>query len=68
MANKYYNEQIHGPALKVTGLKPGLQSGGAMNDGFPVKQGWAKGVPGKTQKSRSGGTPKGKIYPTSEGL
>ncbi len=38
-------------------------------DGFPVKPGFKTGAPGKKQPGkRSGGTPRAKVYPTSDGL
>lgn len=68
MANKYFNEQIHGKAPKGMGANVEATPGGGKTS-MRVKQSWSTGLPGKAQsKSRSGGVKKAKTYSHSEGL
>jgi hypothetical protein len=66
MANRYYTEF---QSRKISGKQlPDLKAGSTM--AMPEKAAFASAkLPGKAQpKNRSGGTPKCKIYPKSEGL
>ena len=66
MANKFYNEQLHGPAQAGAGRSP--EANGTGSSGFKVKQGWSDGLPGKAGPNRSNGVKKAKAYSSSEGL
>ena len=66
MANRYHTAF---KSLKISGKQlPGLKAGSTMT--MPEKAAFASAkLPGKAQsKNRSGGTPKCKVYPKSEGL
>ena len=66
MANRYYTSNSQ---LKISGSKGGLNGRSGQGPSMKEKPAFpSAGALGKTQKDRSGGTPKIQRYPKSEGL
>ncbi len=66
MASRYHTTNKQ---LKVSGSKGGSNGRSGKDPSMKEKPAFpTAGAPGKTQKNRSGGTYKCKIYPHSEGL
>lgn len=66
MANRRYTSNSQ---LKVSDPKGGHNGRSGSVPSMKEKPAFpSAGAPGKTQKDRSGGTPKCKVYPKSEGL
>ena len=66
MANKFFNEQLHGKPPAGGGRS--AEANGSGSSGFKVKQGYAPGLPGKSGPNRSNGVEKARVHPSSEGL
>jgi hypothetical protein len=67
MPNGYFNNQVR-EGLNKSGKGKELPSGKKPATTIGLKPGFKTGAPGKTQKDRSGGVKKAKIYPDSDGL
>lgn len=66
MANRYYTSNSQ---RKISGSSGGIRGRAGSDPSMKDKPAFPSAhVPGKTQRNRSGGVPKAKVYPKSEGL